>query len=178
MRQLCSGTFLALAALAGCAWSAPRIPIVRAGQPRAAVSLSPTAPTPLAEAARLLIACIEKSTGARLPLAAAPAPDAPVVIHVGQDDYTRRLRLELDSLGPAWSRRSRANFELVPNYKDPAEPNFLGFRDCSNSYFEWANRVAEIVVKDYPGAWFGALAYGPLAQPPGSVARIHPRIVI
>jgi len=37
------------------------------------------------------------------------------------------------------------------------EINFLGYRHVSDLYFEWANAVAEGVLKKYPDKWFGCL---------------------
>jgi len=54
--------------------------------------------------------------------------------------------------------------------------NFLGMRDVSDTYFEWANAVVEGVLKQYPDKWFGCLAYSEIAQAPSRV-RVHPRIV-
>lgn len=54
--------------------------------------------------------------------------------------------------------------------------NFLGYRNMSNIYFEWANAVVEGVLKQYPDKWFSCLAYSELAQAPSRV-QVHPRIV-
>jgi hypothetical protein len=60
--------------------------------------------------------------------------------------------------------------------KENPEKNFLGYRDYSDAYFEWANKVVEEVLKEYPDKWFGTLAYWCLAQPPKHV-KVHPRII-
>jgi hypothetical protein len=54
--------------------------------------------------------------------------------------------------------------------------NFLGYRDSSDVYFTWANRVVEGVLKRYPDKWFGCIAYREVAQPPSSTT-VHPRII-
>lgn len=329
--------------LTGAAFSADGITIVERGKPLAAIAISPSASSAVADAAQLLIACIEKSTGAKLPLTTSAPANANIVIHVGEDLYSRQIGLDLKSagtdgffitfpdskniiiagqedrgtefgvhdfleryvgvrwlmpgpygediphattltisreeirqrpayhwrrvagdIGSTWSRRNRNNSVLIPNghnlnalfppskyakshpeffpilngtryippadaidnwqpcfsadgiveeasknikqyfkthpgtnsfslgmndtnrfcecdrcrLKEDPEPNFLGFRNFSDSYFEWANQVVESVVKEYPDTWFGALAYGPLSQPPKKIKRIHPRIVI
>ena len=56
------------------------------------------------------------------------------------------------------------------------QKNFLGYRHVSDLYFEWANAVAEGVLKNYPDKWFGCLAYSEVAAPPFKV-KIHPRII-
>lgn len=60
--------------------------------------------------------------------------------------------------------------------KDSGKKNFLGYRDVSDRYFEWANAVVEGVLKYYPDKWFGCLAYSNVAQPPTRVL-VHPRII-
>jgi hypothetical protein len=60
--------------------------------------------------------------------------------------------------------------------KEDKEKNFLGYRNYSDIYFEWANKVVEEVLKEYPDKWFGTLAYWNLAQPPKKV-KVHPRII-
>ena len=60
--------------------------------------------------------------------------------------------------------------------KVPSENNFLGYRNYSNSYFEWANKVVEGVIKEYPDKWFSTIAYWNLVQPPDKI-QVHPRIV-
>lgn len=60
--------------------------------------------------------------------------------------------------------------------RDTGEKNFLGLRDVSDRYFEWANQVVEGVLKQYPDKYFGCLAYSEVAAPPTRV-KVHPRIV-
>jgi len=54
--------------------------------------------------------------------------------------------------------------------------NFLGLRNMSDLYFEWANAVTEGVLKQYPDKWFGCLAYSEVAAPPLKI-KVHPRII-
>jgi hypothetical protein len=343
MRRFFVQSIIGLLCFAGNALSADGITIVEHGKPLAVITISSGASQTVAEAAQLLSACIEKSTNAKLPLERGVPANGRVVIHVGEDDYTRQLGLDLKSVGtdgfvitfpdskdiviagsedrgtefgiyefleryvgvrwlmpgpygediphsstitvstheirqePAykwrcvsgdigstWSRRNRNNSEIIPSYhnlnvlfppskyaqshpeffpilngkryippadadgnwqpcfsadgiveeasknikeyfrthpdtkyvslgmndtnrfcecercrsKEDPDLNFLGFRNFSDSYFEWANKVVENVLKEYPDAWFGALAYGPLSQPPKKIKRINPRIAI
>ena len=60
--------------------------------------------------------------------------------------------------------------------RDSGQNNYLGRRDVSDRYFEWANAVVEGVLKKHPNKWFGCLAYSELAEPPSRVG-VHPRIV-
>ena len=60
--------------------------------------------------------------------------------------------------------------------KEAPEKNFLGYRNYSDSYFEWANAVAASVLEEYPDKWFGTLAYWSLVEPPRNV-KVHPRII-
>ena len=60
--------------------------------------------------------------------------------------------------------------------RDSGQNNYLGRRDVSDRYFEWANAVAEGVLKKHPDKWFGCLAYSGLAEPPSRV-KVHPRII-
>jgi|LSQX01.3.fsa_nt_gb hypothetical protein len=60
--------------------------------------------------------------------------------------------------------------------RDPGGNNFLGRRDVSDRYFEWANKVVEGVLKKHPDKFFGCLAYSEVAAPPTRV-RVHPRII-
>ncbi len=329
--------------IAGNAVSADGITIVEHGKPLAVITISSGASKTVAGAAQLLSACIEKSTNAKLSMETALPADGRVVIHVGEDDYTRQLDLDLKSLGadgfaitfpdnkniviagaedwgtefgiyefleryvgvrwlmpgpygediphsptiavpreeirqePAykwrdvsgdigakWSRRNRNNSEMIPCYHnlnrlfppskyakshpefypildgkryipstdadtnwqpcfsadgiveeaskniqeyfrthpgkhyfslgmndstrfcecdrcglgEGPKRNFLGFRNSSDSYFEWANKVVESVLKEYPDTWFGTLAYGGLSQPPDNIKKINPHIVV
>ncbi|MCG3149216.1 MAG: hypothetical protein PCFJNLEI_02676 [Verrucomicrobiae bacterium] len=59
--------------------------------------------------------------------------------------------------------------------KDPGT-NYLGRRDCSNSYYEWCNAVVAQVLKKYPDKYFGVLAYHEVATPPAQV-KLNPRII-
>ena len=59
---------------------------------------------------------------------------------------------------------------------DAGGKNFLGFRDCSDRYYGWCNRVVEGVLKQYPDKVFGCLAYSEVGQAPARV-KVHPRIV-
>ncbi len=60
--------------------------------------------------------------------------------------------------------------------RDPGGNNFLGRRDVSDRYFEWANKVVEGVLQKYPDKVFGCLAYSEVAEPPKRV-KVHPRII-
>lgn len=60
--------------------------------------------------------------------------------------------------------------------KNGGVKNFLGLRNMSDLYFEWANAVVEGVLKKYPDKWFGCLAYSEVAAPPSKI-KVHPRIV-
>ena len=60
--------------------------------------------------------------------------------------------------------------------KEGPQKNFLGYRDYSDLYFEWANKVVEGVLEEYPDKWFGTLAYWSLIEPPKKVI-INPRII-
>lgn len=59
---------------------------------------------------------------------------------------------------------------------DPGGQNFLGYRDVSDRYFDWCNRIVEGVLKQYPDKFFGCLAYSEVGQAPSRV-KIHPRII-
>jgi hypothetical protein len=50
--------------------------------------------------------------------------------------------------------------------KDGNEKNYLGARNCSQSYFEWCNKVIQKVRAKYPQKYFGLLAYGCVVDPP------------
>lgn len=54
--------------------------------------------------------------------------------------------------------------------------NSLGFKDTSDLYFRWANRVVEEVLKRFPDKWFGCLAFSEVGDPPSTIA-LHPRIM-
>lgn len=60
--------------------------------------------------------------------------------------------------------------------KDSGKINFVGRRDISDRYFEWANAVVKGVLENHPDKWFGCLAYSEIAEPPTKV-KINPRIV-
>ena len=60
--------------------------------------------------------------------------------------------------------------------RDPGGKNFLGYRDCSDRYFAWCNRVVEGVLKQYPDKVFGCLAYSEVGEAPSRV-KVHPRII-
>ena len=55
--------------------------------------------------------------------------------------------------------------------------NWLGMRHVSEQYFRWANRVAELVMDEFPDKWLGCLAYSNTFQAP-SETQVHPRIVV
>ena len=50
--------------------------------------------------------------------------------------------------------------------RDPGGKNFLGFRNCSDRYFEWCNQIVEGVLKRYPDKVFGCLAYSEVGEAP------------
>jgi len=54
--------------------------------------------------------------------------------------------------------------------------NFIDRPDYSDIYYEWANKVAEGVLKKYPDKWFGCLAYHEVAEPPATF-KVHSRII-
>ena len=60
--------------------------------------------------------------------------------------------------------------------KDSGKKNFIGYRDLSDRYYEWCNKVVEGVHKKYPHKYFGCLAYSEVAQPPTRF-KLHPRII-
>lgn len=60
--------------------------------------------------------------------------------------------------------------------KDGKKKNFLGYPDHANSYYQWANAVAEGVLKKFPDKWFGCIAYSSVAQPPTGF-KLNPRII-
>ncbi len=60
--------------------------------------------------------------------------------------------------------------------RDPGGKNFLGYRDVSDRYFEWCNRVVEGVLRQYPDKVFGVLAYSEVGQAPSRV-KVNPRII-
>jgi hypothetical protein len=55
--------------------------------------------------------------------------------------------------------------------------NWLGNRHASEHFFRWANRVAELVVEEFPDHWLGCLGYTNTFQAPAEV-KVHPRIVV
>jgi hypothetical protein len=57
-----------------------------------------------------------------------------------------------------------------------SKKNFLDLPDYSDLYYDWANKVAEGVLKKYPDKWFGCLAYREVAEPPKAV-KVNTRIV-
>ena len=60
--------------------------------------------------------------------------------------------------------------------QDPGGKNFLGYRDASDRYFAWCNRIVEGVLKTYPDKVFGCLAYSEVGQAPSQV-KVHERII-
>ena len=54
--------------------------------------------------------------------------------------------------------------------------NSLGVPDYSDIYHAWCNKVIEVVLKKYPDAWFGCLAYNNVYDPPSRV-KVHPRLI-
>jgi len=54
--------------------------------------------------------------------------------------------------------------------------NTLGIPDYSDIYYAWCNEVIELVLKKYPDAWFGCLAYNNVFDPPSRV-KVHPRLI-
>ncbi|MCF6158690.1 MAG: DUF4838 domain-containing protein [wastewater metagenome] len=60
--------------------------------------------------------------------------------------------------------------------KNSGKKNFIGYRDVSDLYFEWANAVVEGVLEKFPDKWFGCLAYREIAQPPSRI-KVHQRII-
>lgn len=49
---------------------------------------------------------------------------------------------------------------------DTGQKDFLGYRDCSDRYYGWCNRVVEGVLKKHPDKFFGCLAMlDPKSQP-------------
>jgi len=60
--------------------------------------------------------------------------------------------------------------------KDSGQKNFLGVKDLSDRYYEWADAVSKGVLTKYPDKWFGCLAYSEVAQPPSRV-KVHPHII-
>ena len=95
-RRLLSVALVLLAA--GCAPFAGRpVAIVEDGQPRATIAMPAQADEQVEQAARLLAAYIKESTGAELPVAAEPGPEA-VRIHVGQTAHVHGRRLGIEGL--------------------------------------------------------------------------------
>ncbi len=60
--------------------------------------------------------------------------------------------------------------------KESGRRNFVGYRDRSDPYFEWANAVAEKVLQRFPDKWFGCLAYDNILEAPRN-NPVHPRII-
>ncbi|HEX7009390.1 MAG TPA: DUF4838 domain-containing protein, partial [Phycisphaeraceae bacterium] len=56
------------------------------------------------------------------------------------------------------------------------QDNLFGFRDVSDLYYQWCNRVVERVLQAHPDKYFGCLAYEGVAAPPERV-KLHPRLV-
>ncbi|HIE03284.1 MAG TPA: DUF4838 domain-containing protein [Candidatus Latescibacteria bacterium] len=54
--------------------------------------------------------------------------------------------------------------------------NWLGNRHMSETFFAWANRVAELVMEEFPDRWLGCLSYTNTFDPPSF--KVHPRIVV
>lgn len=85
MRSTCLTSLfvIALAALSQCAGASPgAVDVVRDGQPAASVVLGEQASAQLNDAVKVLVACVEESTGAALPVLA-EAPQQGNVIFVG-----------------------------------------------------------------------------------------------
>ena len=55
--------------------------------------------------------------------------------------------------------------------------NSIDWADHSNTYFDWANKVIENVLEEYPDKWFTTYAYMGLYDSPTKVEAIHPRMV-
>lgn len=72
--------------------------IVQNGQANAAIVIAEH-PTRMQQlAADELQAYIRKITGATLPMVAAPDPELPVCLHVGESEHTRRLGIDISDL--------------------------------------------------------------------------------
>ncbi|MBC8426456.1 DUF4838 domain-containing protein [bacterium] len=54
--------------------------------------------------------------------------------------------------------------------------NMLGYVDRSESYYLWANRLAERVCKEFPDVYFTCIAYREVYEPPS--LKLHPRIAV
>ena len=52
---------------------------------------------------------------------------------------------------------------------------FSGRNNYSESYYRWVNKVAEGVSRQYPGKYFGVLAYSGVTNPPSF--KLHPNVV-
>jgi hypothetical protein len=54
--------------------------------------------------------------------------------------------------------------------------NSLGRDNFSDVYYEWCGRVIDLVLKKYPDAQFGCLAYNHVFAPPEK-AKVHPKLI-
>ncbi|MBP1991889.1 DUF4838 domain-containing protein [Paenibacillus eucommiae] len=72
---------------------------------------------------------------------------------------------------------SRIYCEIDPGHPDyPGEVNSIGAVDMSDVYYPWVNKVVEGVLKQYPGKYFGLLAYANVYDPPKTV-KLNPHVV-
>ncbi|HIW31767.1 MAG TPA: DUF4838 domain-containing protein, partial [Candidatus Paenibacillus intestinavium] len=67
--------------------------------------------------------------------------------------------------------------------QDPTHPlypnkiNSIGYQDMSNIYFEWVDKVADIVFAQYPDKYIGTIAYHEVYEPPTNVT-LHPNVIV
>jgi hypothetical protein len=84
------------------AWAAPlplqAADLVLQGKPQAQIVVADPAPRTLQLAAQELQACIQKISGAQLPIVHQPTSDLPLRIYVGRSEHTDRLGIAVDDL--------------------------------------------------------------------------------
>lgn len=130
------------------AFSAPPLPIVEEGQPRAQIVVAPERPRLVSLAALELQSFLEQISGARLPIVTSPTDEMPIKILVGQSPATHELGITDEGLEHGAYRMVSGDDWLVLlghdyDFDPPFKPWPMDRRDTEEPTAAWEEAIKD-----------------------------------
>ena len=108
-----------------------------------------------------------------------PNFSAPDIVNEGARQVEKYFQEHPDATSYSLAMNDASGFDQSPASlaRRNGKKNSQNFEDVSDDYFLWANDVAEKVLLQYPGKWFGTLAYRELTDPPKAEIGVNDHII-
>jgi hypothetical protein len=108
-----------------------------------------------------------------------PNFSAPGIVDEGAAQVEKYFQAHPDATTYSLAMNDAGSFDGSPQSlaRRNGKKNSQNYEDISDDYYLWANAVAAKVLLQYPGKWFGTLAYRELTDPPKPEIGVNDHII-